>query len=432
MKIELIHPPHPAAIEDRMDAPLGLLYVASSLKQAGHGVSVNDLSGVEQKDWKIGEADIYGIASYIPTMEISAELARMAKKKNPQARVVGGGANFTDLVSAGKQQYIPREFDSIVIGSGELAILDFVADFPHVKQYYKQSLPKSLDRLPNPDYSMVDIFSYQRLIGNMKAVSMLTSRGCPFQCAFCTVRKQFKGIRYRSPEAVIEEIKHIIEVYGIRSFNFQDDTFTINKRRVRNLLEQMRPLGINFRCHGRAGHDSKEDYVLLKEAGCTQLCWGIESGSQCILDKMNKKVVADQNQEVIEWAQELGMLDRGFFIIGFPGETWETLEKTKRFIEKVNLSQIFVSSFQPYPGTDVWRDPAKYGVTKIYQDFHRYIQVDGDGTIGRCNIDTLWMNREEMEQADGEFRRWALLRKRRGSLQEYEKRLETQRERNEH
>jgi len=428
MKIELIHPPHPAACEDRLDAPLGLLYIASSLKNAGHEVEVNDLAGVKQEEWKVGEADIYGITSYIPTMEISTELARMAKKKNPQAKIVGGGANFTDLVRAREFQYIPKEFDGIVVGAGELAILDLIADIPlrGVQRCYSHPLDKNLDKLPNPDYDMVDVSSYRRLIGEKRAISMLTSRGCPFQCAFCTVRKQFKEVVYRSPEAVVEEMEHIIQTYEIKSFNFQDDTFTVNKRRMRTLLNLIKPLNVSFRCHGRVGLDTREDYELLREAGCTQICWGVESGSQSILDKMNKGSTVKQGREVIKWAQELDILDRVFIVVGFPGETRKTLEETKRFIEETNPSQVFVSSFQPYPGTDVWREPSRYGVKKIYRDFRRYVQVDGDGTTGRSNIDTLWTSREEMEQVDCEFRQWVDKREKRGVLQAYEERLKVQ------
>jgi len=254
---------------------------------------------------------------------------------------------------------------------------------------------------------------------------MLTSRGCPFGCAFCSIGNQYKTVKYWSPEAVVEEIKQIISTYGIKSFNFQDDTFLIDKGRTHRLLSLLEPLGINFRCHGRIGLDTKEDYVRLKQAGCSQICWGIESGSQFILDRMKKNVTVDQCREAIAWAQELGILDRAFFIVGFPGECAETLEETKEFIKEANPSQCFVSTFQPYPGTDVWRHPSQYGVLWICKDFSRYLQIQGNNKGGGCNIDTIWIGHKDMERLDRGFRNWIERHKARGPLQDYELKMET-------
>ncbi|GAH52064.1 unnamed protein product, partial [marine sediment metagenome] len=202
------------------------------------------------------------------------------------------------------------------------------------------------------------------------------------------------------------------------------DTFMVYKKRVYELMEFIGPLDISFRVLGRAGLDTKEDYRRLKDAGCEAIGWGIESGSQEILDKMNKQVTVKQNAEVIEWAQDLGILDRIFIILGFPGETKETLKETKRFIETTNPSQHISSTFQPYPGTQVWNDPKRFGVKKIYTDFSKYIQINGSGLGSHCNIDTEWMTREEFEKAQTDFRLWLNARRKRGPLQKYEEVLE--------
>jgi len=425
MRIQLIHPPHPDAIEDRLDVPLGLLCVASSLRKEGHDIDVCDLSGMKKKEeWNITEADLYGITSYIPTMSLSAEIARACKEKNPKAKIVGGGANFTGLIKSSLECLVPEIFDSIIVGPGELAMLDLVSDMPDINYIYEHPLDKNLDCYPNPNYESIDLSSYNRKIGDSLSLSMLTSRGCPFRCAFCSIYTLYKHMSYRSPKAVAKEISHIIETYGIRSFNFQDDTFLIDKKRTSELLRLLTPLGISFRCHGRVGLDTKEDYQRLKEAGCTQICWGIESGSQFILDRMNKNITIEQNKQVIRWARELEILDRVFIITGFPGENKDTLEETKRFIEETNPSQYFISSFQPYPRTDVWNSPKKYGVKRIYYDFSQYLQTFGDGMKGKCNIDTIWTSREEMAGLENDFRGWMSYRKSRGPMQEYEKKIE--------
>jgi len=425
LKIQLIHPPHPAALEDRLDAPLGLLYVASSLRRAGHNVAILDLSGIERSRWKIPEADIYGITSFLPTMEISADIARLCKERSPEAKIIGGGANFTSLVEMGLEQYIPEEFDSIVIGAGELAVLDLVADMPNIKPRYSRPIG-DLDSLAEPDYSMVDLRSYQRKINGHSMVSVLTSRGCSMRCSFCVVNVLYKKAKFRSPEAVAKEIQGIIDKYGFRSFNFMDDTFLIDKPRTHKLLELLEPLKITFRCHGRAGFDTRDDYIKLKKAGCKQICWGIESGSQFILDQMNKRATVIQGKQAIAWAKELGILDRIFLIVGFPGESEKTLDDTRRFIEEADPSQHFVSTFQPYPGTDVWREPAKYGVTKIYRNFSRYIQIHGNNLGGGCNVDTWWASQEEMDSLERGFRQWIGDRVMYGPLQDYERKIETE------
>jgi len=421
MKVQLIHPPHPQACEDRLDAPLGLLYIAAAIKRAGHHVIVTDLSSIPREEWVIEYADLYGITSYIPTMELSTEIANMCHEKKADAIVVGGGANFTDLYNAGLDSLLPKEFDSFVIGRGEEAILDLLQDYPKVNRFYERKLSKDLDAYSNPAYELVDIDSYSRQIGEGRSISMLTSRGCPFACNFCTIDS---NLCYRSPESVTSEIKELIEYYGIKSFNFQDDTFLLNKKRTKKMLELFKPLDIQFRCHGRVGLDQIEDYQALKEAGCYQICWGIESGSQFMLDRMNKRVKVTQNMEVIHWAQWAGLLDRVFLVVGFPGETRETLEETKVFLEAADPSQVFVSSFQPYPGTRVWREPELFGIKHIHKDFTKYLQVYGDGKLGQSNIDTEWASREDMDEMLEEFRVWLAARPSRGILQNYERRLQ--------
>ena len=188
------------------------------------------------------------------------------------------------------------------------------------------------------------------------------------------------------------------------------------------MLDLFKPLDIGFRCHGRSSLDQKEDYIKLKEAGCDMLSWGIESGSQKMLNLMNKQTTIEENENVIRWAKEVGITARAFFIIGFPGETKETIEKTKRFIEKTNPDQYFVSNFVPYPDTDVWNYPDKYGVTKMYKDFNNYFQVDKTG-CGSINIETKDLTKLEFRLLEKDFREWIGKRKMKGSLLTYEKKL---------
>ena len=428
MIVQLIHPPHPSATDDKLDSPLGILYVAAMIKSAGHDVSIVDLcgNGTDEAKWRelIGGADLYGLTSYVCTMGISARIARICKEKNPASKIIAGGANVTGFYDMGREDELPIEYDSLVIGDGEIAILQAIKDFPNLKLHYEIPLARDLDVYPNPDYDMVDIKSYHRTIDEKQSISILTSRGCPFRCAFCGLPKQKRTVRYRSPEAVYEEIKFLKERYGFKAFNFLDDTFIVNKDRVWRLMKLLEPLDITFRCLGRAGLDTREDYQRLKDAGCSAIAWGIESGSQMILDRMNKGVTVEQNREVIRWAQEIGIVDRVFILLGFPGETPETLEETKQFIIETDPSQYLASTFQPYPGIDVVKHPSKYGVTRFYRDYEKYIQIKADGNGGDSNVDTVWHTAAEMSRMLTDFKSWINTRKKRGAMQGYEKDLE--------
>lgn len=415
MQVELIHPPHPQATDDRLDPPLGLMYVASSLQEAGHSVRINDLSG--QKTWAIGEADIYGITVYIPTLSIARQIAVQCRQRNPEAKIIVGGAHPTAMPES-------IDFaDAIVLGEGELAMLDAVADYPSLKPLYRRPLERDLDLYPNPAYWLVDLGSYSRTVGGEPSFPTLATRGCPYRCAFCGLAEHHKVVKCRSPELVVEELSWLVWQYGVRKFNFQDDSFTVGRKRLYRLLDLLEPLEIGFRCHGRVGLDRADDYERLKSAGCELISWGIESGSQEMLNRMNKQTTVEANALAIRKAKEVGLTTRAFFVIGFPGETKETLAQTKRFIEEVQPDQYFVSNFVPYPGTDVWDHPKKYGVRWISNNLDDYYQIDWSGH-GGGTISTDWLSREEFLTLEAEFRCWLKSIPRRGPLLDYERSLE--------
>lgn len=406
MKVLLIHPPHPNSTDDRLDPPMGLLYIASHLEKNEIDVDVLDLSSTSDWDVNIPFADIYGITSYIATLSITESIAKLCKLKNPKAQVIIGGAHASVR---------PQDFpyaDKVVQGYGEgpmLALCD------------KQA---SVDLFRFPAFNKVDLGSYSRLIDGKPSVPFLTSRGCPFKCSFCGLANMHNiNGRYHmmDPAVAATQFERIKNELGIDRLNFQDDIFTMNRPRLFEILESVKSLGFRFACMGRSGMDTEETYEKLAEAGCHQIAWGIESGSQLILDRMKKQVTVQDNHNVINWAKKYSIISRAFFLIGFPGETKETLEETKRFIEEADPDQFFVSTMVPYPGTDVADNPAKYGITKMYTDYSEYYQVGKDGTGGLINFDTEWLNRHEFRALELEFRSWVKSRGMRGSRQKYEK-----------
>ena len=414
MKIALIHPPHLNSTDDRLDPPLGLLYIAAHLRKHGHNVIITDLSGQQLLD--IPFADLYGITAYISSLEVTRQIIIKCRELNPLAKIVVGGAH-----ASARPQDFP-EADHVVIGYGEEAMLQII-DNKWENKIIIGSEPRNLFIFPA--YDLINTSTYHRRIAERPSLPVITSRGCPFKCSFCGLAKMHElgfGVRMASPEVVISYIKQIKDQFGIDRFNFQDDIFTFNPKRLFYILDMLTPLNIKFRCHGRAGYDREEVYARLSAAGCTQIAWGIESGSQRILDRMRKQVTVHDNYNVIQWAKKYDITSRAFFIIGFPGETANTIEDTKRFIEWADPDQYFVSNFIPYPGTDVGDNPNKYGITDILGDYNQYYQISKDGT-GGVTIDTEWLTRNQFRELELKFRGWLKNRPMRGHLLDYEIKL---------
>lgn len=416
MNVCLIHPPHENSTDDRLDPPLGLLYLATHLREANIDVSLADLSGMKQKDWKIPYADIYGITVYITSIKVTKEIIAQCKKINPKAIIVVGGAHPSAR---------PNDFDFVdyvVVGPGEVAIVDIALGV--VKEHIVIGKePKNY--FPFPAYDLIDINSYHRTIGKNRSLPYLTSRYCPYKCAFCglsTMHKLGSGVKVASAETVKIHLEIIKNVLKVDSVAFQDDIFTMHKKRLYSILETTKEHSIRFRCMGRAGLDDEMTYKKLAESGCEQLSWGIESGSQYMLDRMNKQVKVKDNYNVIQWAKKYGITTRAFFIIGFPGETEQTIRETKQFIIDADPDQYFASNFVPYPGTDCGDNPSKYGITQVSEDFNNYYQVNKEGK-GGITIDTEWLSRTEFRALELDFRNWLNNRPFRGNVQKYEAKI---------
>lgn len=423
-KIELIHPPDTSAADDRLDVPLGLLLIASYLRLwKDNDVVINDLSGRDGADWKIGWADIYGITVYVTNLELTKRIVRLCKEKNPDSVVVVGGAH-PSCVPESPEFINNPDMDFVVVGDGEVPMADIVkGKFQGMRG--KVIIAKPFQAFLFPSFDLIDVNSYHRKIGEL-SIPLITSKGCPFRCAYCGRQKMHElneKVRFAPPETIYDHLLKIKTQFGINVINFVDDQFTLDRSRLFEMLNLIKPLDMKFRCNGRAGYDTEETYKRLSEAGCVQAVWGIESGSQYLLDRMNKKVKVQDNYDVIKWAKKYGITSRALILIGFPGETKETLEETKEFIKRAKPDQFLVFTMVPYPGTDVWNNPLKYGITELSCDFSQYHCLHKDNVCG-VSFDTEWLSRQEFRELETEFREW--MKKNvelKGSLNDYEKRL---------
>lgn len=382
MMIKLINPSYTKSIDDRLDPPLGLMYMASVLEEAGYPVEIVDLCVMTHNKWReaVGKADVVGITVMTPLLHIAKEILRIAKRNNPEAIVVAGGAHASDR----PQETLSEGFDVVIVGEAEYTFLNLVKAIAEGKDFDAIIFSPKVDvnTLPFPARHLIDLKAYTRKVAGEPATTIISSRGCPYHCAFCEKAVHGEGFRDRSIQSIVEEIKQVIRQYGIRAFKFDDDTLTVNKHRLYELLCELKKLGIRFRCHGNARMDTYEDFVRLHEAGCYEIIFGIESGSQTVLDLINKQVTVEQNRKAIIDAKKAGLIVRANLMVGNPGESWGTIEETIAFMWQTQPQHWILTSFIPFYGCPIGKNPAKYGITILVKDLRQYFLVAGKNVGG--------------------------------------------------
>lgn len=353
--------------------PLGLGYIAGCIKNY-YNVRVIDFVVEKkniEKEIKTFNPDIIGFSINILNFNITRKMVKKIKIQYPHIIIVGGGSIFS-CFSSFKSLF---GFDILIIGEGEYTFLEllrnidskkslknvsgiiYIEDNNKIIQNKKRSLISNLDSLPFPAWELFPYDKYKQHI-------IITSRGCPFQCAFCAGSKIFgKKVRFRSPMNILKEIEELINRFDMKSFLFVDDVFTINKRRaieICNLIinENMK---IKWGAMSRADHISDDLIIKMKKAGCLSLSIGIESGSQNILDLSNKKISLEEIKAAIRICKKVGVRTRTSWIIGLPGSYHEQLRSIK-LIKELMPDEVIVHRLIVYPGTKLWNNNKEYGI----------------------------------------------------------------------
>jgi len=378
-KVALVNPPQLNSIDDRLDPPLGLMYIAGSLEREEISVSINDLAGRKVEEWGnlIDDADIYGMTIFSSSFNVSRDISKFIKARNKDAIIVAGGPHPTSLPD---QTIDTGDFDYVIQREGEEAFPKLIRSLSAGNSSDKiitAEQIKDINLLPRPARHLVDISSYTREVEGEQATSIITSRGCPYTCSFCCKDIHGRKVRFREAEDIIDEVRGIQETYGVNSFVFYDDIFTLNRKRLEVLCEEFKNMDLTFRCNGRSGANTFEDYVKLREAGCKEIAFGIESGSQEILERVNKGTTVEMNTKTITEAKRAGLLTKAYLIVGYPGETQETIDETKKFMEITDPDKFTLFQFVPLPGSDVWKNPDKYGVTEVNNDWDEFYNIAG-------------------------------------------------------
>lgn len=378
-RVCIIMPPAYGLFDQRTNIPLGPLYVAAICEEAGHEVILISLLGHDiPASWP--KADLYAMGFTTPQAGAAKGIMELIHNQYYDAKVLAAGAHPTwqpvETLQAG--------FDSVLIGEGENAILQILADLPHLMKTY-QGVPRSdLDKIPFPARHLLphkDVHNdaggvFSGLHQKEHIATMMGSRGCYKRCSFCA-NPRLARTKHRSANNIIAEMKELYE-RGITCFKFQDDTFTFGSKHVIELgaaaEKQFEPGQIVVRMCTRVDTFSERIVPALKQLQLEVASFGIESGSQKILDIIHKDTTIKQAEEALRLAHDSGFTTLGFFMFGLPGECERTVDETIAFWErnKPYLDTANLSAFTPYPGSDIANRPAFYRMHVLDTDQNHY------------------------------------------------------------
>lgn len=261
-----------------------------------------------------------------------------------------------------------------------------------------------LDLLPMPRHDLLPLKRYQApLVGGPYAF-IVTSRGCPAGCRFCIKHVSYgQSVRWRSPENIIEEISYLVSL-GVRDIHMYADLFTVNRDHVISLCEGIRreKLPIRWTCNSRVDFVDEEMLRAMAQSGCWMISWGIESGSEEMLRRMHKGTTLAMVEQALRWAKQAGIKNWGYFIIGLPGETEDTIRQTIAFAKRLPLDLALFHIAAPHPGTPFFFEVVENG---WFRSGTRWEQVDMDRSTV---LDYPSLRAEDIERwARCAFREWA-------------------------
>lgn len=389
MKFLLIVPPYP--IDEFPAISTGTLYIASSLIRQGHRVEVVDLLLSEATREKVVaamerlEPHVVGVTSVTMTFPMAGEILRWAKEANPAVITIMGGPHVS---------FAPRRSlrecpwaDVILRGEAEVTVVELaraldakvdlgcVAGLTYRTEDGIRSTPDrpsvmDLQGIPSPCWDLLPLARYRAL--NAK-VGVLSSRGCPYGCIFCVGHKMVgRRGRFRDPASVVDEMEELAS-WGFRSIGIDDDLFTLHEAHAEAVCMEIssRGLPVSWHAFARVDRVSPRLLEMMAQCGCTDICYGVESGCQEILDRIKKGFDLQQVRKAVDWALDAGINVLASFILGLPGETPETLRKTESFAGSLGCRYGF-HVLAPFPGTKVRQRAANYGIRILTDEWSLY------------------------------------------------------------
>jgi anaerobic magnesium-protoporphyrin IX monomethyl ester cyclase len=386
MKIALVYP----RLRDEVHGmwpPLGIITLGTILRDQGQNVRCFDLSFDRnfnriEFELKRFQPDLVGVSTLTNFFENSRRVISIARTLG--ARTVMGGPHPS--IAAEKSLEMIPELEFAVKGEGEKVLPELVSALEQGDEFseipglaFRQNEEirvnpwageaLDLDTVPIPDRDLLDV---HHLYLTSRAVNLHVSRGCPFRCRFCqpTLQRIFgKKMRFRSPELVVEELKQLHDKYRVSDFFFNDDIFTTNRKWLREISTLIQKAGFNrnFRCvvNSRVDIFDEETAEALKGMGCYYILFGIESGSQEILDSLEKGITVEQTRTAFALCKRYGFRTHAYVLLGAPGETRESLRLTEELIEEIRPDTVHISICTPLLGTYLMEDCQKKGLINV-------------------------------------------------------------------
>jgi anaerobic magnesium-protoporphyrin IX monomethyl ester cyclase len=370
--------------------PLGLASLAAYLEKENIKADIVDyfakpFSDGTVQDYLARETPAFiGFSCTTSSFLDGVRIAKMAKKALPGIKTVFGGPHVSALKTKSLADF--PEVDFAVVGEGEQTLTELVAceaeagetsslpgivyrgseGIPHFNGYRAKGI--DLDCLPFPAYEKLDGYpqAYKLPIFNYPTVpntSCISSRGCPYACSYCDRSVFGSSFRYNSAEYLYEHLKYLNDRFHIRHINFYDDQFTFNRKRVEAFTRRMidRPLGMTFNCAVRAEHIDLDLARMMKEAGCWMISLGVETGDADLLAQHRKNPNLEMLAEKIRMIHKVRIRVKGLLMLGLPGETESSIQKSMDYVFSLPIDDINVSKFTPFPGTPLYEKAHELG-----------------------------------------------------------------------
>ena len=390
-KILLIQPPHESRDDKyipRGSFPIGLGLIARALIDNKFDVKVLDIRINKYNRHEVKEIinksnyEIFGISALVTQYRYVKFLSKTIKQHNKNAKIILGGRLATQCY---KTVLNKTNIDICVIGEGEITIVDLMKNIDNLNKVkgiaYKsknhkfiltkpRAYIKNLDEINFPAYHL---FPMEKYLSNcfvthhkMRAISIISSRGCPFNCYYCQKEPQFR--RERSVSNIISELKFLKNKYNIKGITFFDNLLVFNKRRTIELCKEIKKLNLKWDCSARVDTIDLKILKIMKEAGCIWFELGIESGSNKILKLMNKQTSVELNIKAIEMCKKAKVHSTINFMFGYVGEDENTIKEDIDFFKKINLPCHFFSFATPFPGTQLYEYAKKNKLVNLDED----------------------------------------------------------------